>query len=121
MQLYWATTEDHCEDWFIVASSKKEAAQLHEYLEGYDNGEATAELVLRIPENIPVEEGWPEEELLESLGATLINNGSARVVEISGRRFCEGLLESTIRSLDDDVFESLAEGRINDTTRELKH
>ena len=28
MKLYWVTTEDHCEDWFILASSAKEAANL---------------------------------------------------------------------------------------------
>ena len=35
MELYWVTTEDHGEDWFIVAISSKEAAKLHEDMEGY--------------------------------------------------------------------------------------
>ena len=117
MQLYWATTEDHNEDWFIVASNVREAARLHENMEGYDEGEATAELVLDIPENIIVEKGWPEEELLESLGAKFVERCSIRVVEIAGRKYCEGLLESTIRSLDDDVFESLGQGRVNETVK----
>ena len=30
MKLYWVTTEDHDEDWFIVASSSDEAARCHE-------------------------------------------------------------------------------------------
>ena len=117
MQLYWATTEDHSEDWFIVASNVREAARLHENMEGYDKGEAAAELVLDIPENIIVEKGWPEEELLEILGAKFVERCSIRVVEISGRKYCEGLLESTIRSLDDDVFESLGQERVNETVR----
>lgn len=117
MQLYWATTEDHSEDWFIVANSAKEAAKLHEQMEGYDDGDATVELVLDIPENITVEAGWPEEELLETLGARFITRDSSRVVEIAGRKYCEGLLESTIRSLDDDVFESMGQGRVNETVR----
>ncbi len=117
MQLYWATTEDHSEDWFIVASNLREAARLHEHLEGYDDGDATAELVLNISENIIVEKGWPKEELLEILGATFVERESTRVVEIAGRKYCEGLLESTIRSLDDDVFESLGQGRVNETVR----
>jgi hypothetical protein len=121
MQLYWATTEDHSEDWFIVANSEKEAAKLHELMEGYDDGDATAELVLNIPESIPVEAGWPEEALLETLGARFINRDSARVVEIGGRKFCEGLLESTIRSFDDDVFESQGQGRVNETVKGSEH
>ena len=120
-QLYWATTEDHCEDWFIVASSAKEAAQLHENMEGYDDGDAAAEFVLDIPDSIAVDKGWPAEDFLETLGATFINRGSARVVKISGMRFCEGLLESTIRSLDDDLFESQGKERINETVKESKH
>ena len=121
MQLYWVTTEDHCEDWFIVASSAEEAAKAHERMEGYDVGDAMAEAVLDVPENISAEEGWPSKELLEALGATFINDGSTRVVEISGRKFCEGLLESTIRSLDDDVFESLGQGRVNETKKDSQH
>ncbi len=116
MHLYWATTEDHCEDWFIIANSENEAAKLHELMEGYNDGDATAELVLNTPESIPVEAGWPEEELLETLGARFIDRDLTRVIEIAGRKFCEGLLESTIRSLDDDVFESQGQGRVNETT-----
>ena len=122
MQLYWATTEDHCEDWFIVASSTTEAARLHERMEGYDTGDAMAEVVIDIPEGVFAEAGWPPEELLETLGAKFVLGGSARVVEIGGRKFCEGLLESTIRSLDDDVFESLGQGRVNETVKDdLEH
>ena len=122
MKLYWATTEDHCEDWFIVASSAREAARLHERMEGFGTGEATAELVVDIPLDVAAEKGWPEEELLVALGATFVHGGSARVVEISGRKFSEGLLELTIRSLDDDVFESLGRGRVNETVKDaLEH
>ena len=54
MRLYWATTEDHSEDWFIVAGSAAEAAKFHEHLEGYDDGDAEAEWVLDIPDGIAV-------------------------------------------------------------------
>ena len=121
MKLYWVTTEDHCEDWFIVAGSAKEAARLHENMEGYDAGDAKAEAVLDIPGKFSVEKGWPSEDMLEALGAKFIHDGSTRVVEIAGRKFCEGLLESTLRSLDDDVFESLGRGRINQTTKDSQH
>ncbi len=118
MFLFWVTTEDHCEDWFIVAESYEEAARRHENYEGYDSGDAFAEEILGIPAVHCAEAGWPSEELLKALGANFISDGDARVVELSGRKFCEGLLEATIRTLDDDIFESLGQDRVNQTTKD---
>ncbi len=121
LHLYWVTTEDHCEDWFIIAASECEAAALHESLEGYNTGEATAESVIDIPVNTYVEKGWPLEKDLKALGAKFYSTGAARVVEISGRRFSEGLLESVVRTLDDDSFELLGQGRVNATEKGTHH
>jgi hypothetical protein len=30
MRLYWVTTEDHDEDWFVVAPNEVEACMFHE-------------------------------------------------------------------------------------------
>ena len=30
MNLYWVTTNDHSEDWFIVANNEQEATKYHE-------------------------------------------------------------------------------------------
>ncbi|MCP4492690.1 MAG: hypothetical protein GY820_36085 [Gammaproteobacteria bacterium] len=121
MQLYWATTEDHDEDWFIVASSANEAARFHENMEGYNIGDAAAEAVVDIPEGMLAEAGWPPDELLLALGATFVSESDIRVVDICGRRFCEGMLEATLRSLDDDIFEARGQGRVNETTKDSKH
>lgn len=121
MKLYWVTTEDHEEDWFVVAISAKEAAKFHEDMEGYDRGNAIAEAILDIPAEIPAEIGWPSDEFIKDLGATFICDSPSRVVEISGRKFCEGLMDSTIRSLDDDVFEILGHDRINKTLKNTIH
>ena len=121
MKLYWVTTEDHEEDWFVVAISAKEAAKFHEDMEGYNPGDAIAEAILDIPEEISAEIGWPSDEFLKALGATFLCDSPSRVVEISGRKFCEGLMEATIRSLDDDVFEILGHDRINRTPKNSIH
>jgi hypothetical protein len=126
MKLYWVTTEDHHEDWFIVASTPEEASKLHEELEGYEIGDASSQEILSIPENISTKPGWPSDELLFFVGATFIQNGDTRIVEISGvngKQFVEGMLEATIRELDDDIFELLGEGRLNKTNRtgQTKH
>jgi hypothetical protein len=63
MKLFWVTTDDHDEDWFIVAPDAAAAARFHEDAEGYDEGDATAELVCTVPHDAPdVETGWPSGE-----------------------------------------------------------
>jgi hypothetical protein len=67
MKLYWVTTEDHDEDWFIVASSPQEATQYYENMEGYDPGDAKAEEILDIPENVPVEKRLILQKLIRDI------------------------------------------------------
>jgi len=110
MNLYWVTTNQHEEDWFIVAESPEEAAKHHEDFEGYDPGEAVAEFVLEIPENMDAEAGWPSEDLLLSLGAKYIRT-NPRVIELNGRTFAEGLMESLIEEADDIMLEAAGKKR----------
>lgn len=121
MKLYWVTTEDHDEDWFVIAINAKKAAEFHEKMEGYNQGDAKAEAILNIPKEITAEIGWPSDGILKVLGATILCGSPTRVVEISGRKFCEGLLDATIRSLDDDVFEILGCDRKNKTPKKIIH
>ena len=79
MKLYWVTTEDHDEDWFIVAPSPTEASQYFENFEGYNPGDAKADEILDIPENVSVETGWPSEELLLEVGAKFLLNDQSRL------------------------------------------
>lgn len=121
MNLYWVTTEDHEEDWFVVANNEKEASIFHEDVEGYSPGDATAEMIVKIPDGVKVNTGWPSDEVLKSCGANFLTTGLTRVVEIGNRRFCEGLMESTLRSLNDDMFEALGGERLNKTPRSTEH
>src|SRR5207302_7237945 len=45
--LYWVTTRDHGEDWFILASTAQAARRYHTEYEGYSPGDTHAELILR--------------------------------------------------------------------------
>jgi hypothetical protein len=121
MKIYWVETEDHDEDWFIVAATSQEAEIFHEGAEGYDPGDARANLVVPIPESLDAETGWPSDELLEACGGKWLRRETPRVVEFGGRRFCEGLLEHEICQLRDDVFESQGQGRPNKTERREKN
>ena len=78
-------------------------------------------MVLEIPVGVAVNAGWPSDDVLKSCEGKFLSEAPARVVEIGNRRFCEGLLESTIRTLDDDMFEALGEGRPNKTEKPTEH
>ena len=47
VNLYWVTTDDHDEDWFILATTGRTAETYHIQYEGYEPGDARAELILR--------------------------------------------------------------------------
>jgi hypothetical protein len=85
MYLYRVETEDHAEDWFVVANNADETATFHEDAEGYDPGDAFAELITAIPEGIVVVTGWTSDEILKSCGATYLSEGATRIVEIGDR------------------------------------
>ena len=121
MKLFWVTTEDHDEDWFVVASKAEEACKFHEDAEGYAIGDATAEEILSIPENITAEPGWPSDELLLAVGAKFIMKKPSRVVEINGRKFSEGLLESFLNEIEDNAFELRGQERFNKTPKPSIH
>ncbi len=118
MNLYWVFTDDHHEDWFMVANSVGEAMMLHEDLEGYECGEAYAQEVMEISSAIKVGPGWPSEEVLKACGAIFVSSETPRVVKIAGTTYCEGLLELTVRIKDDNSFEGRDGDRPNQTERQ---
>lgn len=94
MNLYWVTTEDHDEDWFVVAKTKELAEREHEESEGYDPGDASASFVLHIPERIVVTQGGGSMGELKLMGAEILPQvGPHRVVRINGKVYCEGVCE----------------------------
>jgi hypothetical protein len=83
--VYWCTTSESDEDWFVVADSARRASRFHEAAEGYDRGEAYAERIMGLPDELRVEggwrdgpkgkvykdAGWPSDELLIACGAEI--------------------------------------------------
>jgi hypothetical protein len=74
MKLFWCTTDDHDEDWFVVAPSEDAAREHFEDAEGYGVGDARAEWVVDVPEGLDLrlEDGakarWADDELLLACG-----------------------------------------------------
>jgi len=114
MILYWVTTDDQYEDWFVLAPSPEEATQYFENYEGYNLGDAEAEEILEISDDLQVEKGWPSRELLEKLGFNYyLSDDHTRVVEFLGRKFIEGSLEAIMNEIQDDLLEEHSGERPN--------
>ena len=58
--LFWVTTEDGSEDCFVVAHSARSAAGFFEGNEGYDPGDADAEHIADLPDELQSATGWRE-------------------------------------------------------------
>lgn len=106
-KLFWCTTDDHDEDWFVIARDEQDAATFHEDAEGYDEGEAMAELICVLP---PTEQtnyhapSWPTDKTLLACGAEIVPfvpqdganelrervGSGSRLVRIGGRVYQEG-------------------------------
>jgi hypothetical protein len=119
LKLYWCQTEDHHEDWFVVARRAKDAIRLFSAHEGYDHEDVVAEVATVLPEPLQDEKhlGWPTRELLEACGAEILRWDTPRVVELQGTRWVEGMLEHQILTATDDLFERKGKGRPNRTPR----
>ena len=109
--LYWCTTPDGDEDWFVVAESAATARRFHENAEGYDRGEADAERIAPVPPELVTPEGfqngaggkvyrracWPSDELLIALG------GEIAPLPREGLRDAMGVVSKDVR-FGDRVF-----------------
>lgn len=120
-KLYWCTTEDHDEDWFVVARSNREARRFHEDVEGYGPGDADAVLVMRFPAELQAaaaaEAGWPSLKFLRECGGEILRSESPRVVRFGERVFSEGMLDHELMELEDDRAEARGDGRPHGTQR----
>ena len=101
MKLYWVTTQDHDEDWFVFAESARRARSYHERYEGYGKGDANSRLIVS---NVTLKEfmnGTPpchaQFQDLFQIGfqdaGTIPNR---RGVKFNGEIFREGILEAII-------------------------
>ena len=101
IKLYWVTTQDHDEDWFILAESARQARAFHEDYEGYGKGDAHSRLIVS---NITLKEfqnGTPpchaQFQDLFQIGFKNAGSGpNRRGVKLNGEIFREGILESII-------------------------
>jgi hypothetical protein len=120
LKLYWCSTNDHDEDWFVVAHSAREAKRFHEDEESYGRGDANSILIAIVPEKLHGL-GWPTRELLVACGGTINRWKTPRVVTFQGMRYAEGMMDHEIDQLSDDISEKRGRGRPNETEAQRKN
>ena len=101
IKLYWVTTADHDEDWFILAESARSAKRYHEYYEGYGAGDAQARLIVRDVRLAKFTNGEPpcHAQMRELLALGFEDAGSVpnqRSMRFEGKTYTEGILESLV-------------------------
>jgi hypothetical protein len=98
-KLYWVTTTDGDEDWFVLAFTSRSASSFHERYEGYDAGDAEAELILQAPKLPGPFPRHAQLEDLKSLGFQLVDpNPDLRIIRLGKRVFAEGVLEHLVEN-----------------------
>ena len=100
VRLYWVTTPDHDEDWFIFADSASSARAYHEHYEGYGKGDARSRLIVS---NVILKEfmnGTPpchaRFEDLYQIGIEAGTIPGRRKGRFNGEIFRNGILEAII-------------------------
>jgi hypothetical protein len=117
-KLYWCTTPDQSDDWFVVAGSAREACRFFREEEGYGAGDVQAKVVAALPEQLAeLPTGWPTNEVLVAAGARFIRFDTPRCVAFGQQTFTEGTFDFERATLMDDLFEQDGEGRPNGTRR----
>lgn len=75
LKLYWCETDDHYEDWFVIARDDEDAEEFFTDSEGYGEDEAIATLVCVLPAS---EQGrydgasWPKDDTLIACGGEVL-------------------------------------------------
>lgn len=107
LKLYWCETDDHDEDWFVIARDEEEAAQFFTEYEGYDEEEALATLVCVLPvseQGRYDEASWPNDDTLIACGGEFLPvvtqdgadgmrrqaGSGSRAVRLKGNVYAEG-------------------------------
>jgi hypothetical protein len=96
-RLYWVTTPDGDEDWFVLAYTAKSASSFHDDYEGYEIGDAKAELIMQAPKLTGSFPRHAQLEDLKSLGFQIADpNPRLRIVRLGARVFPKGPLQHLV-------------------------
>jgi hypothetical protein len=122
INLYWVTTTDRAEDWFIFARTSRSAADYHEQYNGYDPRDAKVRLVIADVQLPKYEQGPPPCHApipdLIALGFEVVGvDPYQRALRFKGELFMEGYLETLVVQGNASLREAAVLGRPNGTKR----
>jgi hypothetical protein len=114
--LYWVTTEDHGEDWFVFARTPRSAAKSHEDYIGYEPGDASALQVLKDVHLPRFESERPPYcasiDDLKQLGIEVVEpEPHQRHVSLGGDPLAVGCFNPLVLLCAEEVAEAFANGR----------
>lgn len=126
-RLFWCTTSDHEEDWFLVADSVEHAAKAFAEERGYAAEEVQATCLAGIPPNFSREfclrrtdrkaTASADLRLLRDVGAEILRARSPSVVRLHGEIYVEGTPDIARNKQLDDALEAVGRGRPHGTRR----
>lgn len=96
-RLYWVSTKDGDENWFVISHNIRSARAFHEYYEGYDSGEAKAELIGTVNKQYDPDKSYHAQTwMLKDMGFEIMSNDrwSGRIIRKDGRIYREGIMEN---------------------------
>lgn len=94
MNLYWVTSKDHSEDWFVVSDSSANACVFFANYEGFDleTDEIEALFVCLVPEEVGLDQtDHANQALLEACGGIVKEFDDHDLLKTLSREFLDGL------------------------------
>jgi hypothetical protein len=100
MHLYWVSTDDHDEDWFVFAKNSHDARGYFAWYEGYDYEDTAAELVATVPASAGLEgtePQWPTEKEIVACGGEFLPYTPAGGADEDAQRKVLGVVTKAVR------------------------
>jgi hypothetical protein len=119
LKLYWYSTADGDEDWFVVSRGAREARRWVAAAEGYGTGDVEVELIIPLPTNLQgAGDGWPNRDVLLALGARFVRALSRRSAMHATNTVRDEFCNKIRRGIFSPVARHLCAGLVEDRMQE---
>jgi hypothetical protein len=94
MGLFWCSTDDHANDWFVVARDPHEAGRFFAIESGYQPTQVHTDVVVALPRCRATDVAkWPTLELIASVGCAFVH-GEVTAPRVAGGCRCSDSREA---------------------------
>lgn len=114
LRLYWCSTEDAAEDWFVIAPTMEDARAF--FAEATSTSlEVSARLIFVLRTLREMVIGWPTEKVFAAAGVEMLRFKPPRVAKHGDDLFVEGAIHFLQEVREDNIAEAAGQGRPNET------